>query len=235
MDVVLGSHKYYEFFWKYYAGGTSTLQERLDDLRMISDGNELNLDFLRTVVADPLDEDRMYWLADLFHNHVNEFQLALVITNAARRRQAKEKKDELKAYSMIANILESQGKLGEALLFHQRTEELHLRSDNNPDTTTLNNTLALILLRLGQFDKAIEIFRRNLRNLEGNNPETETTYFNLALVLQSWGNPQDLEDAKMMLQKALRMRLKNFGENHASLATTYNNLAAILYRQDDID
>lgn len=121
LDEELGSHKYYEFFRKYYAGSTDTLEERMEDLRQICDGGELNVKFLRQVVENPLERERMYRLSDLFLYHVNDYQFALVICNATRKNMKQDDQEEYSVLlSYIGEVLLHQGRMEEAMAMYSR-------------------------------------------------------------------------------------------------------------------
>lgn len=61
-------------------------------------------------------------------------------------------------------------------------------------------------------------------------PNTTTRYSNLALVLQDLG---DYQEARVLLEKAIRSDEKIFGANHPNTAIDYFNLARVFENLGD--
>ncbi|CAJ1954393.1 unnamed protein product [Cylindrotheca closterium] len=225
-DTKIGSHKFYEFFRKFYAGATGTLQGRINDLRMISTGGSLNMSYLKEVIASPLETDHMKMLADLFENHINDYQLAMVITNAIR-----DQFEPAELYSRMGTLFWRQVKMKEATVMYEEALRIQLQV-NGPDhiaTAQAYNNKANVLYSQGQLEQAMNMHRRALYNqLKVFGPDhanTTTTYNNMAIILRIQGK---LEEALALYQETLDIRLRSIGKFHTRTANTYSNMANVL-------
>ncbi|KAL3944300.1 MAG: hypothetical protein SGBAC_001645 [Bacillariaceae sp.] len=229
-DMKLGSHKFYEFFRKFFAGATGTLQDRLNDLRMISTGgSSLNMSFLKSAIDNPIDTGNMKSLADLFENHVNDFKLAMIITNAIR-----EQFEPTELYSRMGTLFWRQSKLKEATVMYEKALDIQLQV-NGPDhiaTAQAYNNMANVLYSQGKLEKSMNMHRRalysQLKAFGPDNTNTTTTYNNMAIILRKQGR---LAEALALYQKTLDVRLRTLGPNHTRTANTYSNMANVLQNQ----
>lgn len=105
----------YSFFRKFFAGATSSLKDRLDDLKFIYVGGTLKLLLENAMVPD---ENRLIRVASLFDIHLCEWNLALrgYIKLAKLRRDKYGEEHELVAdpYSAKAAVLLKLGKQKDA-------------------------------------------------------------------------------------------------------------------------
>jgi len=228
--VKLGSHKYYEFFRKYYAGATDTLEGRLDDLRMICKGGSFNTQFLGDVLRNPLDLSCMIRIAGLFEDQLNDYQLAIIVINILREIFLR----PADFFTRMGILFWKQGKLEEALTMHQEALDIRLKAlgPDHTDTADSYNNIALVLNDQGKLEEALALYQLaldiKLKALGPDHTNTADSYNNMALVLNDQGK---LEEAIAMHQKALGIQLTVLGPDHVDMADTYNNMGCVLCKQ----
>ncbi|MBF8272954.1 MAG: TPR repeat-containing protein [Magnetococcales bacterium] len=104
---------------------------------------------------------------------------------------------------------------------------------NNPDTITSSlNGLASRYYSEGQYEKALDLFKRSLdekmASLGENNPTVATGMNNLASILASLGR---YDEAVPLFEKSLKIKQDTLPTNDMSIATGMKNLAAIYSSQ----
>jgi tetratricopeptide (TPR) repeat protein len=98
--------------------------------------------------------------------------------------------------------------------------------EDDSDTTTSYNNLALNLDDQGKYAEAEPLYRKALaiqeKVLGEDHPHTASSYNNLAANLNDQGKHAE---AELLFRKALAIRERVLGENHPDTASSYNNLA----------
>lgn len=132
LDTDIASHKYYEYFRRYFAGATGSLTERLDDLKSISQGAMVDKTFLNDLLENSTDVERLERLANMFDRQLCEYDWALRVYGKLVEVQTRNlwATHPLMAglYSNIADILQSKGSLEESLNTYEQSLEICLRS-----------------------------------------------------------------------------------------------------------
>ena len=107
---------------------------------------------------------------------------------------------------------------------------------NKQETATLFHNIATVYQDQGEYEKALEYFRKALaireKVLGAEHPSTATTYNNIAVVYWSQG---EYEKSLGYYKKALAIDETVLGAEHPSTATTYNNIALVYQYQGDDD
>lgn len=89
---------------------------------------------------------------------------------------------------------------------------------------------------LGQYDKAIEYFEKNLmilkENKDENYPYIATSYCNLGVTLEAKG---EYDKAIDYYEKSIKIRKKIFGETSPITAASYSNIAVVWNRKGKYD
>jgi tetratricopeptide (TPR) repeat protein len=138
--------------------------------------------------------------------------------------------DIAKTYFLRANNFELQVEYKEAKEYYEKAVTL---DDQNPFYL---NDYAIILYKLGDYNKAIEYYKKALgiylKTIGENHPVTAISYNNLGAV---YGSKGDYNKAIDYYEKALKIRLKTIGENHIDTAMTYNNLGLVYGSKGDYD
>ncbi|KAL3938790.1 MAG: hypothetical protein SGBAC_006376 [Bacillariaceae sp.] len=228
----LGSYDYYEFFRLYHVG-TNTLEERMDDLRIICDGGSLNTTTLGNIMKNPLESSRMLRLADLFGLHMNEYQLALVITNATRT--SLEPRDW---YTRMGNLFWQQGKPEDAMGMYERALAIRMSAlrPDHVDTAEAYTNMADALANQGRLVEAMGLYQTaldiELKTLGPDHADVAATYNKMAKLLSNQGK---LDEALATHQKALDIQLDALGPDHPYTAHTYASMANVLQNQGNLD
>jgi len=167
LDKELGAHKLYESFRKYFAGATASLQNRLDDLLLISDGKALDDALLNKLLADK-DEDRLERLADLSKEQLCEHHWALcVLAHLLHIRKTTLGEDHTSVgdtYHSMANVYHQQGKLDEAIKLYNKSLKIkkkNLGEDHTLVADTYNN-MAIVYVQQGKIDEAMKLNSKSL-------------------------------------------------------------------------
>jgi tetratricopeptide (TPR) repeat protein len=108
-------------------------------------------------------------------------------------------------YNNIANVMESHGKLEDAMELYRKALKIKKKTLGEEHSD----------------GKALEIYKKTLRE---EHPDVSMTYNNIANVMESHGK---LEDAMELYRKALKIKKKTLGEEHWSVASTSNNMANV--------
>jgi tetratricopeptide (TPR) repeat protein len=243
MDTQLKSHVHYEYFRSYFAGATDSLKDRLDDLKAISHCGAVDESFLHELLENSTDEVRLEKLGDLFRDQLCEYHWALEFYRKAleikKKTLGEEHSDVANAYSNMAVVLRSQGKLDDAMELYRKALEIKkktLGEDHSSVAETYNNMGLVLLDSQGNLDDAMELHRKALeikkKTLGEDHSSVAMTYNNMANVLKSQGK---LDDAMELYWKALEIMKKTLGEDHPTVACTYNNMGLVLQSQGKLE
>ena len=247
----IGSHAFYEFFRSCFAGAAGSLQERLEDLELISDGALVDDSFLDEFLIQCQDVDRLERLAKLFHKNLCEYDAAIQIYQKLielhSARHGPNHQFVAGTYSTIADIMQIQGKSDEALEIYDVSIRLCAKSLRvvHPAIASMLNNMAGVLCKQDRLDEgyatygnAVKIYKHKL---EERNPEFDSghilkalagTYHNMAGVLIDQSN---FDEALKLHREALELKLQEFGETHESVATSFNSTGEVLESQDKPD
>jgi tetratricopeptide (TPR) repeat protein len=152
----------------------------------------------------------------------------------ALRRVATLSKEDRVAYQSARTMnqqgetLYAQGKYAQAqTLFEQALEtRRRLLTDDQPDTASSYNNLALNLNAQGRYAAAQPLYEKaqeiNHRLLGDDHPHTAASYENLAGNLMRLGK---FSAAQPLLEKALEINRRLLGDDHPQTASSYNDLA----------
>ncbi|KAL3938428.1 MAG: hypothetical protein SGBAC_006669 [Bacillariaceae sp.] len=230
----IGSLDYYRFFRVYFAGATpDVVEERREDLRLICDSGSLNLDFLWGSIQNPLEISRTIRLADFFENHVQDYQLAMIITNVIRTSF-----EPTALYTAMGRLFQNQIELEEAMVMYQKALEIRLQElgPGHADTVQTYNSMAVVLRSEGKLEEALILHQKalgmRLKELGPYHANIAETYTSMAVILQNQGK---LEQAIARYQNALDIRLTALGPDHATTAETYNDLAITFAQHGRLD
>lgn len=140
----------------------------------------------------------------------------------------------LESVSILASILEKQGKYYEAELLGRRAlenNEKHLGSEHI-DTMMNVSELASVLQKQGKYSEAELLSRRGLENtqklLGSEHLITLTSMNRLALILRGQGK---YKEAESLFREALEKRENMLGSGHQSVLVNMNNLALVMQDQ----
>ncbi|CAJ1939027.1 unnamed protein product [Cylindrotheca closterium] len=242
LDEELRSHDYYQFFRSYFAGATSSLEERLELLKRISSRGAIDDLFLRDMLTTSKDVERLERLGVLFRDQLCEYQWAFCVY--ARLFEIHKEKHGTKhpsvasTYSGMALVLKEAGKLDEAMVLYKESLTI-FKSAFHEQHSTIANTLfnmALILKEQGELSEAMSLFEQSLKidkkNLGEDNAAVANTYNELATVYRKQSK---LEDAMLLFQKSLDIKRDVLGSEDGSISDTLQNIAVVLKNQGKLD
>ncbi|OBT91277.1 hypothetical protein VE02_00373 [Pseudogymnoascus sp. 03VT05] len=139
---------------------------------------------------------------------------------------------------MLASVLDSQGKNGEAEAMQREGLQLSIEvfGQKHPSTLVSRNNLALVLDSQGKYNEAEAMYREGLQLstevLGQKHPATLTSMNNLASVLNSQGK---YDEAEAMHREGLQLSTEVLGQKHPSTLTSMSNLALVLNSQGKYD
>ena len=114
----------------------------------------------------------------------------------------------------------------------------HFGADH-PVTASATNNLALMYKSLGEQSMAVSMYRTSLDGyraaLGANHRSTATAASNLALALRDLGGDEQLEEARTLLEDALRARESELGAEHPEVAVEQQHLASVSRLAGDLD
>jgi len=135
------------------------------------------------------------------------------------------------AYTNLATVIETEGRLSEAEPLHRKAVGICLRALGEDHTTTADcyNGLGVNLYSQGKPTEASLFFRKaldiRLKRLGESHEASATSYNNLAAVLEEMNRP---EEAEALYRKALAVWEKSLAENHPRVALAHINIANLL-------
>ena len=127
-----------------------------------------------------------------------------------------------------------QGKYNEAIYLTEKALAIRKKvlGENNLDTATSLNNLALLYQSQGRYSEAEPLYKQALAiykaQLGDNHPSTATSLNNLAELYRKQGR---YSEAEPLYQQALAIQKKQLGDNHPNTATSLNNLATLYQSQ----
>lgn len=146
----LNSHAYYEYFRRYFAGATGALQERLNDLQVISQGATMDESFLTDLLQETADEDRLQRLANLFDTQLCEHDWALRVLQRLLEIRAevygREHYKTVDSYTRLGDVLQKKGELDKAMEAYQQATSIFsvILNDHGDFSGTLATANSLI-------------------------------------------------------------------------------------------
>lgn len=247
LDSELHSHDYYEYFRLYFGGATSSLRERLADLKLIGDGGALDNSFLLRLLETSTDENRLKRLAGLFRYQLCEYHWALRVYKKLLQVRChlygSQHFKVANTYNHLGGVLMEQGKLNHAMTLFRLALHIYetTTSDDHLSVPRTYRRMAIVLRKQGNLDKAMELFEKALEihhnNIVCQDEEEDFlfvagTYHNMANVFLYQGK---LDEALEWNQKSLEIYERTLGEEHSSVAMTYSNLANVYKEKGDYD
>ncbi|CAJ1945027.1 unnamed protein product [Cylindrotheca closterium] len=245
LEKQLNGHKFYEYFRSYFAGATGSLEDRLNDLRFISQGKLLSANVLNQLLdGSNEDEDRLKRLADLFEDQLCEYEWALKVhrrlLEIRKMKFGEEHSSLADSYHNMGGVLRRQGRLEDAMAIYEKSlkinTEKNLIEGEQSSVADTYNSMGGVLEGQGKLEDAMAMYEKSLeikiKNLGGEHSSVAVTYSNMAIVLQGKGR---LEDAMAMYEKSLKITIKNLGGEHSSVAITYSNMAGVLQGQGKLE
>ena len=171
------------------------------------------------------------WMQGLY---VQAEEMIRLSVSARERTLGEEHPATLTSVSILALVLQGQGRCQAAEQMNQRALEGREKAlgKEHPDTLTSVSNLALVLQDQGKYEAAEQMNRRALEGYEKalgkEHPATLTSVSNLALALQGQGR---YEAAEQMNRQALEGREKALGKEHPDTLTSVSILASVLQGQ----
>ena len=244
----IGSHDVYDFFRKYFSGGTAAVDSRLALMdRIFNDGgggpdvgvgvgcgsllsDDASIEKVVEQVCEEGDGERMEATAELVMT-MCAYDLAAQIRKAQIDLQGPEHKDTLNTNRKLAWILEDQGKFEEALKLFENVLEGQTRTLGLDHTDTLLTTkgLASVLRNQGKLEEALTLFERVLEGqtlaLGPDHHDVLNSTNALACLLYA---QKKYEEAKTLYGHVVERQTRNLGPDHEDTLNTTNNLASAL-------
>ncbi|CAF0891158.1 unnamed protein product [Didymodactylos carnosus] len=120
------------------------------------------------------------------------------------------------------------------LLLHRDSDEqlkmLSKQIREETDGPSDLNTLAHLLIQMGEYAKAERYFGRLINDTSPNDPLMGAVYNNIGLVYKYQG---EYSKALKYYEQTLEIHLKTMGTNHPSVATTYSNIGDVYQDQGE--
>ena len=174
------------------------------------------------------------WFHDRQGRYISAYQAAFESYNIHQKQMGDVAIVTLNSLSLLAVVLQNQGKHEEAEKLHQRALEGYekvLGSEDRHTLTSVSN-LALVLLGQGKHQEAEKLYQRALEGYEkvlgSEHPNTLNSVSHLASVLQDQGKH---EEAEKMHRRALEGEEKVLGSEHPNTLTSVSHLASVLQDQ----
>lgn len=236
LDKELKSHDYYEYFRSFFAGATSSLQERLEVLKLISDGGAIDDSFLHQLLETSKDVERLERLGAMFRDQFCEYHWALLVYGKLVEIHVQDNgADHPKvahAFSDMALVLKEQGKLDEAMELYSASLDIYkmAKGDENELVAETYVNMALVMKDQGKLEEAMDLLRKSLKindkGVVGEVPSSvATTYSHMATILRMQGK---LDEAMQLYEISLKVERGSFGGGHWSVAETLQNMAIVL-------
>ncbi|CAJ1968958.1 unnamed protein product [Cylindrotheca closterium] len=243
LENTLESHKYYEYFRSYFAGATDSLKERLDDLKAISDGSDVNEEFLSRFLEKTKDVSRLQRLARLFYNTLCEYDWAYQVYEHVLELQFGSLGDchveVAQTYNCMGEILRDDGKSELAIELHQKALDICTESALEAGSQVWADTynqMANALYYRDRLDEALELYGKALKvfamDEAGNQIPMSVTTNNMANIVLEQGNR---EKALELYESALHIQKRVRGMEHPSVAETYANIAKVLFYKNKLE
>jgi tetratricopeptide (TPR) repeat protein len=237
LDKELTSHLYYEYFRSYFAGATGSLKERLEDLKLISNGTAVDEAFLNDLLSKTVDVTRLERLAKLFYSQLCEYDWALrvneEILELQRNTIGDDHIDVASTYNNMGDILRDQGKPEQASELHTKALAICQNTTwEKPMLADTYNNMANALYYQGKLEEALSLYEQALDILKKNEANNQfsigTVCNNMANIHYEQGNRQralELYESALEIHKIPKSTL---GTEHPSVAEIYANMANVL-------
>jgi tetratricopeptide (TPR) repeat protein len=243
LNKELNSHMYYEHFRSYFAGATGSLKERLEDLKLISNGTAVDEAFLNDLLAKAVDVTRLDRLAKLFHFQLCEYDWALRVNEEILELQritiGDDHIDVASTYNNMGDILRDQGKPEQALELHTKALAICQKSSGEKPLSMLADTytnMANALYYQDKLEEALSLYEQALDILKKNEANNQfsigTVCNNMANIHYEKGNRERALD---LYELALDIYKSTLGTEHPSVAETYANMANVLFYKGQLE
>ena len=142
------------------------------------------------------------------------------------------------SYNNLANILHDQGKLEEAIAYHERSLPLQrqLFGNDHPRTAGSINNMAAVFKDLGELDRALPLYRQTLdidrRSLGDEHPFVAQDMVNVASALTALGQ---FEEAQLLFDSAAVLQASHSEASRASHKNEYGYLLMLTGRLDEAE
>lgn len=242
LEKKLQSHDYYEYFRSYFAGATDSLEERLADLKHISEGGALDDSLLNDLLEKSEDEERLVRLGKLFWHQLCEYHWALRVygrlVEVQLERYGEEHNSLGETYHSVGMVLQKRGNFKDAMKVFERSAEIKKASlgNDHPSVAECYNDVANVLQKQGNYDKAIEVYEESLeitKNYYGEESSpVAQVYSGMSVVFRKQNN---FDKALELLTRSVEIHKKTIGEENGAVAFAYNGMAWILKHNGDLD
>ncbi|CAJ1946549.1 unnamed protein product [Cylindrotheca closterium] len=252
LEKQVHSHQYYEYFRSYFAGATSSLQERLDDLKLIDEGFSLQDGFDDDAFLDALLEGKSKEEATTEEEVVieegdnDEERPELSKEESRLVRLGRLFRLHLNEFDLAVRVY---GKLLSIQLDKYNGDNRHVQIGYTYDR------IASVLIKQGKFDEAMilhhhayEIKKVALGELDPSLGESSVDLFTqikgeesyeVAYILGGMGaiyrKQEKMEEALELYKKAVEIDIQQNGEDCTSVAYVYNGMAWIYKYQGNLD
>jgi len=240
LDKALGTHRYYEYFRKYFAGATGSLEERLNDLRMIGNGAEAwDTSHLQQLLdANDLDETRLDRLGKVFREHLCEYNWALRTCSRLLMLRVELYGEDHPTVAdtyrdMAASALFIRPTFCTAL--NRRALEIYKKTigENNLFVASLYNDLGRASWLANNADESYLCFKKALESVRGKDillaGKTLTSIGTLSRVQGR------LDEAMSYVQEALAVYERILGSEDIEVGRAYRCMGTILRDQGKLD
>ena len=146
--------------------------------------------------------------------------------------------ETLASINNMAQLLEGQDKLDEAMLHYREVLDTRSRTlgDDHPQTLRSISNMGLLLQHQGKLDEAESYYRKALegdRRVHGDeHPETLTSLNNMGLLLHSQGK---LDEAEAYYREAMEGYRRVLGDDHPTTLLSINNMGMLLRELGELD
>jgi tetratricopeptide (TPR) repeat protein len=188
--------------------------------------------------ASYMDKGKSFANASKFDSSVYFYSNAFEIYNRLYRDgQNNVKVPLVRCMNNLSYVLQMQSRYSDAeiLLDSALIIAVNTPTDSQGIAGVYNN-MALLHEHKGNYDKALELYRKSLLirlNLFGeNSADAADTYNSLGIIYSYKSDP---DKALENYQKSLAVKLKLFGEDHQQTAVAYNNLGIFYKDRGDYD
>mmetsp|Transcript_16084 Transcript_16084/g.39386 ORF Transcript_16084/g.39386 Transcript_16084/m.39386 type:complete len:725 (+) Transcript_16084:107-2281(+) len=241
MDKQLRSHFYYEFVRSYSAGGADGLEDRLNDLEVITGEAFLDEHSLGSMLRQPMEVSKINRFVNFFTDHLDEKEWAMRFCVKLLWREMNTNGPSTvtiaNAYDKLGKILQEAycGKMDEeALLLHLRSLKIKKKvlGKNNVAVAQTHENIALLQISrndpldaMKHLQAALEIKTTILGEDHFSVAETYNHMISASLQLKRTA------DVVELCHRSLRIRSSRVGKDHPDLADVYRILAGAFLRQ----
>mmetsp|Transcript_27421 Transcript_27421/g.66603 ORF Transcript_27421/g.66603 Transcript_27421/m.66603 type:complete len:914 (+) Transcript_27421:89-2830(+) len=242
LDHDLQSHEHYEYFRTYFSGSVETLEERLEDLKIIANGAAVDDTFLFELLRTENDDlGRLKRLADLFHYQLCEYDWALQVYNRIIEVQKSPSSHTdtvsiISTYNGMAWALMAKGKDIMAMdTFRKALNESKRLVPGKYErckADTYNGMSIIMATRFEKLDLAMDSCQKALdiqkKTVGPEDASIARTYNNMGNITQAQGY---FKTAIRWYQKALKID----DGLHLLSSSTCNNMAGLLHKQGKLE